>query len=129
MADVLENAIRDTGRVPNLVMSGHVHDYQRIEQVIAGKGTPTPFLVLGNGGYHNLHQIHTNVGTAAKDTGAVLKYAAVCWGYVTLSIDGETIRGVSAEIGRDGKPLPTKDQFEYTAKPLRLADGRQVKTL
>jgi len=29
MADVLENAIRDTGRVPNLVMSGHVRDYQR----------------------------------------------------------------------------------------------------
>jgi acid phosphatase type 7 len=35
MADVLENAIRDTGRVPNLVLSGHVHDYQRIEQTIA----------------------------------------------------------------------------------------------
>ena len=32
MADVLENAIRDTGRVPNLILSGHVHDYQRIEQ-------------------------------------------------------------------------------------------------
>ncbi len=32
MADVLENAIRDTGRVPNLVLSGHVHDYQRIEK-------------------------------------------------------------------------------------------------
>ena len=32
MADALENAIRDTGRVPNLVLSGHVHNYQRIEQ-------------------------------------------------------------------------------------------------
>ena len=38
MADVLENAIRDTGRVPNLVLSGHVHDYQRIEQTIAPDG-------------------------------------------------------------------------------------------
>jgi calcineurin-like phosphoesterase family protein len=129
MADVLENAIRDTGRVPNLVMSGHVHDYQRIDQAIAGKDTPTPFLVVGNGGYHNLHQIHSPVGTAAQDTGAVLKYARVCWGYLTLSIDSKTIRGVSTEIGRDGKPLPTKDEFEYTAKPLRLADGRKVKTL
>jgi hypothetical protein len=42
MADVLENAIRDTGRVPNLVLSGHVHDYQRIEQSISGDA-PTPF--------------------------------------------------------------------------------------
>ncbi len=38
MADVLENAIRDTGRVPNLVLSGHVHDYQRIEQTIVKGG-------------------------------------------------------------------------------------------
>ena len=129
MADVLENAIRDTGRVPNLVMSGHVHDYQRIDQAIAGEATPTPFLVVGNGGYHNLHQIHSPVGTAAPDTGAVLKYAAVCWGYLTLSIDSETIRGMSTEIGRDGTPLPTKDVFEYTAKPLHLANPKSVKTL
>ena len=61
MADVLENAIRDTGRVPNLVLSGHVHDYQRIEQTIASDG-PTPFLVTGNGGYHNLHAVHSQPG-------------------------------------------------------------------
>ena len=74
MADVLENAIRDTGRVPNLVLSGHVHDYQRIEQTIAPDG-PTPFIVTGNGGYHNLHAIHSRPGDKAPDTGAVLKYA------------------------------------------------------
>ena len=61
MADVLENAIRDTGRVPNLVLSGHVHDYQRIEQTIAPDG-PTPFIVTGNGGYHNLHAVHSQAG-------------------------------------------------------------------
>jgi hypothetical protein len=129
MADVLENAIRDTGRVPNLVMSGHVHDYQRIDQPIAGENTPTPFMVVGHGGYHNLHQIHSPVGTAADDTDAVLKYAAVCSGYLTLSIDGDTIRGVSIEIGRDGQVQASKDEFEYTAKPLKLADGKTVKTL
>ncbi|MGC3989449.1 MAG: metallophosphoesterase [Chthoniobacteraceae bacterium] len=42
MADVLENAIRETGRVPNLVLSGHVHAYQRIEQTIA-PDVATPF--------------------------------------------------------------------------------------
>jgi hypothetical protein len=129
MADVLENAIRDTGRVPNLVMSGHVHDYQRIDQAIAGEATPTPFLVVGHGGYHNLHKIHSEVGTVAEDTKAVLKYAQVCWGYLTLSIDGETIRGVSTEIDRDLQVMQTKDEFEYTAKPLRLEDRRTVKTL
>ena len=63
MADVLENAVRDTGRVPNLILSGHVHDYQRIEQTIA-KGVSTPFIVTGNGGYHNLHAVHTAGGKA-----------------------------------------------------------------
>jgi hypothetical protein len=128
MADVLENAIRDTRRVPNLVMSGHVHDYQRIEQTIVD-GSPTPFMVIGHGGYHNLHQIHSPAGTVAQDTGAVLKYPAVTWGYLTLSIDADKISGVSTEVGHDGSVSGTRDTFEYTAKPLHLADGATVKTL
>jgi hypothetical protein len=80
MADALENAIRDTGRVPNIVLTGHVHDYQRIEQKIA-PDRPTPFLVVGNGGYHNLHKIHSSDGTVARDTGATLIYHNdLCWG-------------------------------------------------
>jgi hypothetical protein len=103
MADVLENAIRDTGRVPNLVLTGHVHDYQRIEQTIA-KGSPTPFIVTGNGGYHNLHAIHSNPGDKAPDSGAVLKYATdKRWGFMTLTIDKKTISGVTTEVDRTGK--------------------------
>jgi hypothetical protein len=128
MADALENAIRDTGRVPNLVLSGHVHDYQRIEQDIVGK-TPTPFVVTGNGGYHNLHQVHSKPGDIAPDTHAVLKYAAVTWGFLTLTIDAKTIKGSTTEIGRDGKPTSNADTFSYTAQPLRLANRTSVKTL
>jgi hypothetical protein len=72
MADVLENAIRDTGRVPNLVLSGHVHDYQRIEQTIA-PGGPTPFIVTGNGGYHNLHAVHSKPGDKAPDSNSEIR--------------------------------------------------------
>jgi hypothetical protein len=128
MADALENAIRDTGRVPNLVLSGHVHDYQRIEQTILD-GTPTPFVVAGNGGYHNLHQVHSAPGTTAPDTGAVLQYAAVKWGFLTLTIDADTISGVSTEVARDGTVSENADSFSYTAKPLKLADGKSVPTL
>ena len=128
MADVLENAIRDTGRVPNLVMSGHVHDYQRIEQDIA-PGGPTPFIVAGNGGYHNLHAVHSQVGDKAQDTGAVLRYAAdKTWGFVTLTIDKDTISGVGTEVDRDGNATQG-DRFSYTAKPIRLADPKSVQTL
>src|SRR5580658_2000497 len=92
MADALENSIRDTGRVPNLVLNGHVHDYQRIEKKIA-PGAPTPFFVVGNGGYHNLHDIHSANGTVASDTGAKLIYGKVVWGYMTLTIDKRNIKG------------------------------------
>jgi hypothetical protein len=128
MADALENAIRDTGRVPNLVLSGHVHDYQRIEQTIAPDG-PTPFIVTGNGGYHNLHAVHSNPGDKAADSGAVLKYAnAKSWGFLTLTIDKKTISGVTTEVDRTGTPKQA-DSFSYPATPIRLANRKSVPTI
>jgi len=127
MADALENAIRDTGRVPNLVLSGHVHDYQRIEQTIAPDG-PTPFIVSGNGGYHNLHQIHSPDGTVASDTHAKLVYGKVVWGYLTLTIDKHTISGQSTEVDRTGKVTPG-DTFSYPAAAIFLKDPKSVPTL
>jgi Icc-related predicted phosphoesterase len=128
MADVLENAIRDTGRVPNLVLSGHVHDYQRIEQTVV-KGAPTPFIVTGNGGYHNLHQVKEQPGAVDPGTGATLKYAnSQSWGFLTLSIDRKTISGVVTNVDRNGV-ASVGDKFQYTAAPLTLADPKSVKTL
>lgn len=128
MADVLENAIRDTGRVPNIVLTGHVHDYQRIEQTISPNG-PTPFIVAGNGGYHNLHNIHSEAGDKDPKTGAVLKYGQPKkWGYLTLTIDANKISGVSTEIDRVGN-VGTGDQFEYPAGAVILADPKSVPTL
>ena len=128
MADVLENAIRDTGRVPNLVLSGHVHDYQRVEQKIAPDGA-TPFIVCGNGGYHNLHALHSNAGDTATDTGATLIYGAdKVWGVMTLTIDHKTISGETIEISRSGE-VKSGDSFSYPVAPVVLADPKQVPTL
>jgi hypothetical protein len=127
MADAIENAIRDTGRVPNLVLAGHVHDYQRIEKEIAPDG-PTPFLVVGNGGYHNLHQIHSADGSVAADTGAKLVYGKVTWGYLTLAIDKKTIAGQTTEIDKTGK-VTKGDSFSYSAKAITLKNPKGVPTL
>jgi DNA repair exonuclease SbcCD nuclease subunit len=127
MSDALENAIRDTGRVPNLVLAGHVHDYQRIEQNIA-PGGPTPFIVSGNGGYHNLHRVHSPNGTVAADTKAKLIYAKVVWGYLTLTIDKRNISGQSTEIDRTGK-VTRGDSFSYPAAPINLKNSKAVPTL
>ena len=128
MADVLESAIRDTGRVPNLVLAGHVHNYQRIEQTIAKNG-PTPFIVTGNGGYHNLHAVHTGINKKAPDTGAMLKYFTdKRWGFMTLTIDKEKISGVTIEVDRNGH-VSDGDSFSYPAGPIRLENPRSVPTL
>jgi hypothetical protein len=129
MADVLENAIRDTGRVPNLILSGHVHDYQRIEQTIA-PDEPTPFIVTGNGGYHNLHAVHSKPGDKSPDTGAVLKYAvAKSWGFLTMTIDEKWISGATTEVDRAGTVKQSADTFKYSAKPIILKDRKSVPTL
>jgi Calcineurin-like phosphoesterase len=127
MADGLENAIRDTGRVPNLVLAGHVHDYQRIEKEIAPDG-PTPFLVVGNGGYHNLHQIHSANGSVAADTQAKLVYGKVVWGYLNLTIDKHTISGRTTEIDRTRK-VTQGDTFSYPVGPIILKNPKSVPTL
>ncbi len=128
MADVLENAIRDTGRVPNLVLAGHVHNYQRIEQTIAPDG-PTPFIVNGNGGYHNLHKVHSKPGDRADDTGAVLKAVnASDWGFLTLTIDKTTIAGTTTAVDRNGTTV-AGETFSYPAGTVRLRDPKSVPTL
>jgi hypothetical protein len=126
MADALENAIRDTGRVPNMVLSGHVHNYQRIEQTIGGHAIP--FIVAGHGGYHNLHTITAKTGDRAPDTGAVMKYGNKIWGFLTLTIAGGRIHGAGTEVDRNGHLKPG-DTFDYPAAAIRLADPKKVPTL
>ena len=77
MADVLQHAINDSPRIPNLVLTGHVHNYQRIEKEIL-KGKPTPFVVAGNGGYFNLHRLTAKNGTTDQFTGAHASFWRRC---------------------------------------------------
>ncbi len=55
----LSDSFQATGRYPNLVLSGHVHNYQRFTNVVQG---PTgqleiAFVVAGAGGYKNLGKL------------------------------------------------------------------------
>lgn len=56
MKELLEEAAKQSGRHPDLVLAGHVHDYQRLTKALPD-GTVAPYLVTGAGGYHNLHKI------------------------------------------------------------------------
>ncbi len=130
MADVLQNAINDSRRVPNLVLTAHVHNYQRIERTLLQHG-PSPFLVVGGGGYFHLHGITVDDGYTDPQLDATLiAHDASHHSYLTLTVDAKSISGVmtpiastgSAKHKRDAKP----DTFSYTANPLMLPKGVAV---
>jgi hypothetical protein len=54
MRTLLENAFASSGRTPNLVLSGNVHNYQRF-LVPQQSGGELTYVVAGAGGYPNLH--------------------------------------------------------------------------
>jgi hypothetical protein len=124
MADVLQHAINDSRRVPNLVLTAHVHNFQRIEKsIIAAR--PTPFLVAGLGGYYHLHGINVPDGTTDPDTGAhLVKSDHKRHGYVTLTVDADDISGTLTTIGQTKADIDrTADSFKYPAAAQFLPEG------
>jgi hypothetical protein len=122
MADVVQHAINDSRRVPNMVLAAHVHNYQRIERSITGN-TPTPFIVAGNGGYYHLHNLNAADGAVDDATGAKLVSGVRSHGYVTLSVDTEKISVKPSFLDKETGDITPGDEFDYSAKALFLADG------
>jgi hypothetical protein len=56
MINFLEGVFQETGIKPDIVFSGHVHDYQRFEKTYPD-GTIVPYIVSGAGGFDELHDI------------------------------------------------------------------------
>jgi hypothetical protein len=65
---ILSSSFKATGRYPNLILSGHVHNYQRFTNVVKGpKGQlAIPYIVAGSGGYTKLGTLHTVNGAPPK---------------------------------------------------------------
>jgi predicted phosphodiesterase len=56
MKHVLETAATAANRHPDVVIAGHVHNYQRFTKTM-NDGSQIPYLVTGAGGYYNLHHV------------------------------------------------------------------------
>jgi hypothetical protein len=59
----LDRAIAGAGRIPDAVLSGHVHNYQRFSRRVNGR--QVPYIVAGAGGYANearaMHRLQTGL--------------------------------------------------------------------
>jgi hypothetical protein len=97
MAGVLDGAVQQTGRMPDLVCSGHAHSYQRFTRTTQGR--QIPFLVAGAGGFWNLHYLmgHSeSIPTPfpVPGTDATLEgYKDDRHGYLRLEVGPHTIKG------------------------------------
>jgi hypothetical protein len=117
MGDALDKAFTAANRIPDLVISGHVHTYERFTRVAWGR--PITYLVTGNGGYHNLHRLAPGATPGQElvpgvtfENGDDSEY-----GYVKLTIDRGGVQGeyVGVTPGATSNTPPTvtggKDTF------------------
>jgi calcineurin-like phosphoesterase family protein len=93
---VIDSACRAANRVPDLVLSGHVHDYQRFTGTLADQNVPC--IVAGAGGYnlklHTLSKIfhNTKLPIAMTGSGGMLEnFNDAQHGYLRLQITNKTI--------------------------------------
>jgi predicted MPP superfamily phosphohydrolase len=58
MQKFLDKAFEEAGVYPDLILSGHVHNYQRFTKKYTA-GNQVPYIVAGAGGYWHLHNVDT----------------------------------------------------------------------
>ncbi|MBA2391335.1 MAG: metallophosphoesterase [Ktedonobacteraceae bacterium] len=109
MSRILDDAIAHTGRIPDAVFSGHVHNYQRFSRTIQGR--TVPYIVAGAGGYWNLHYMLQVQGVPIQvpyvfpDMGVTLEqYCENRHGYLLMEVDGKTLKGSYFSVPRPQEP-------------------------
>ena len=122
--NILSQSFQATKRYPNLILSGHVHNYQRFTNVVAGpKGQlQIPCIVAGAGGYTKLGKLQTINGAPAKAPLQVLpnltldKYDDNNFGFLRLEVSKTQIVGTytSAPYDPSGAPPPSSVVDTFT---------------
>ncbi len=107
MGTVLDGAAQRSGRTPDIVFTGHVHNYQRFTRT--WNGQQVPYIVAGAGGYWHLHNM------AQADTGGPLpvpwsvpdveattldSYVDDRHGFLRLTVNASTLRGEYVVVPR-----------------------------
>jgi hypothetical protein len=120
MRKVISDAVSAAGREPDMILAGHVHDYQRLS-AHRPNGTLVPHIVCGAGGYHNLHAIQKVNGekmiTPADfdagdgETVRLEKYSDDHHGYLRLEVSPDLVVGRYYEVPRPHEPFSKGSQL------------------
>ncbi|MDQ3818246.1 MAG: metallophosphoesterase [Acidobacteriota bacterium] len=133
MKAVLEKAEREANRRPEMVIAGHVHNYQRFTKTLEN-GDQVPFLVTGAGGYHNLHGMMKVKGDnlsppvlfkdAERDPVMLERYSSDHHGFLRLKVTDKFITGRYFVVPRPQEPFSKGNQlfdhFDFDWRKRRL---------
>lgn len=111
MGGVLDQAFQAAARWPELVLAGHVHDAQVFTRSVGPRSVK--YVVIGNGGYHNLHTLATDA-TPGQELASGVKFDfgdADEWGFLRLDIAEGKIAVTYNGVGKDGTVTPAKYTF------------------
>lgn len=96
MITFLERSFQAAGVKPDLVLSGHVHNYQRFSKQYSD-GTLIPYVVAGAGGYADLHRIAEPGNPSVIEDLPILKqvqlenYCDSCHGFLKIRLDKQDV--------------------------------------
>lgn len=118
---IFEQATKSAGRIPNLILTGHVHDYQRFTGYLNNK--PVVCIVAGAGGYNQkLHQLDSKM---FKPSGCPYKFAGqpetldafndTQHGYLIVDVGANAINCsyIAVDDPTAAKPVPTAAAKSY----------------
>lgn len=118
---VFEQATKKAKRIPNLILTGHVHDYQRFTGYLNNK--PVVCIVAGAGGYNQkLHQLDSKM---FKPSGCPYKFAGqpdtleafndTQHGYLIVGVGAKEIdcSYIAVDDPTTAKPAPTAAAKPY----------------
>jgi predicted phosphodiesterase len=114
MIEFLEGAFMETGVRPDVVFSGHVHNYQRFEKHYADGGKVL-YVVCGGGGYDELHPIAAldddrfNNDNPLFAGVELLNYCDNKHGFLKVSIE-RTVAGIT--IGGEYYSIPHEEEVD-----------------
>jgi acid phosphatase type 7 len=119
---VLDEAFAKAKRPADLVLNGHVHNYQRFTRQYNGR--PLTYIVAGAGGYYKLTTMGEVNGEPPPpewydpELGLVLnKYNQQDFGYLTLTVTKTAIQGVYTAVPKQqpaGGPVQTTVSDTFT---------------
>jgi hypothetical protein len=122
VARALDDAIQASGRVPDAVLSGHDHNYQRFTRATGGR--QVPYLVVGAGGMTGYDLTRVQKDLAPGEGVKLEHYNHHRPGFLRVTVNPERLVGeyfVVPGPGRENDGEQRDDRFTLDLKSHRLA--------